>query len=95
MSYNLYFHPKALKEWQKLDNSIKNQFKKLLRRRLELPRITSAALKSDLHDCYKIKLRQSGYRLVYQVHDKELKVLVIAIGQRDKSKIYKIAANRN
>ena len=35
MSYELEFLPGALKEWQKLDNSIKVQFKKKLSERLE------------------------------------------------------------
>jgi mRNA interferase RelE/StbE len=45
-------------------------------------------------DCYKIKLRGVGYRLAYQVRDKELVVVVIAVGKRDKNLVYKIAGNR-
>lgn len=45
-------------------------------------------------DCYKIKLRGIGYRLVYQVRDNELIVVVIAVGKRDKELVYKIALNR-
>jgi len=40
MSYKLSFHPKALKEWKKLDVSINEQFKKKLAERLESPKIT-------------------------------------------------------
>jgi mRNA interferase RelE/StbE len=45
-------------------------------------------------DCCKIKLRSSGYRLVYQVHDKVLVVTVIAVGKRDKGLAYLVAKKR-
>jgi len=38
-----------------------------------------------------IKRRGSGYRLVCQVRDKELIVVVIAVGKRDKNLVYKVA----
>ncbi|WP_288984583.1 type II toxin-antitoxin system RelE/ParE family toxin, partial [uncultured Pseudoalteromonas sp.] len=47
-----------------------------------------------LPDCYKIKLRQVGYRLIYQVHDEKVSILVVAIGKRDKSEAYKDAGKR-
>jgi mRNA interferase RelE/StbE len=37
MTYNLYFHPLALKEWKKLAPSFQQQFKKALKKRLESP----------------------------------------------------------
>jgi mRNA-degrading endonuclease RelE of RelBE toxin-antitoxin system len=43
-------------------------FKKKLEERLANPRVPSAAL-HRMPDCYKIKLRTSGYRLVYRVED--------------------------
>ncbi|MCB1466175.1 MAG: type II toxin-antitoxin system RelE/ParE family toxin [Rhizobiaceae bacterium] len=42
-------------------------------------------------DRYKIKLRSIGYRLVYEVRDAEVVVLVIAIGRRDRSEVYRVA----
>ncbi len=81
MSYELHFHPIALKEWKKLSKGLQEQFKKILKRRLENPHATSAILRGVLKDCYKIKLRQSGYRLVYQVNDNKLIVTVIAVGK--------------
>ena len=44
MSYKLDFHPDALKEWRKLDETIKRQFKKKLVERLEQPRIPAASV---------------------------------------------------
>jgi mRNA interferase RelE/StbE len=93
MNYNLKFLPTALKEWKKLDNSIQSQFKKKLAERLEKPHIPSSKL-SGFENHYKIKLRASGYRLVYEVIDNELLVLVIAIGKRDKNTVYKKAKKR-
>jgi mRNA interferase RelE/StbE len=45
-------------------------------------------------DCYKIKLRQAGYRLVYRVDDDVVFVTVIAVGKRDKSAVYAAATQR-
>ena len=68
MTYNLEFHPLALKEWKKLAPSIQQQFKKKLQQRLENPRVPASQL-SGHTDAYKIKLRTIGYRLVYTVQD--------------------------
>lgn len=87
MNYKLKFLPTALKEWKKLDNSMQSQFKKKLVERLEKPHVPSSKL-SGFENHYKIKLRASGYRLVYEVIDNELFVLVIAIGKRDRNRIY-------
>jgi mRNA interferase RelE/StbE len=53
MTYNLEFKESALKEWQKLDGSIREQFKKKFKERLVAPCIESCKL-SGMPDCYKI-----------------------------------------
>ena len=93
MSYDLAFLEVALKEWNKLDNNIQEQFKKKLEERLVAPRVKSAKLHGH-DDRYKIKLRSIGYRLVYQVKDGELIVLVIAVGKRERNAVYKLADSR-
>ena len=93
MPYSLAFHPKALREWQKLETTIKEQFKKKLKERLENPRVSKDKLRG-FDDVYKIKLRASGYRLAYKVDDEKILVIVIAIGKRDKSKIYRLLEQR-
>ncbi|MCF6264261.1 MAG: type II toxin-antitoxin system RelE/ParE family toxin [Xanthomonadales bacterium] len=93
MSYELEFIDKSLKEWNKLGSTVKEQFKKKLRERLELPKIESSRV-SGMTDCYKIKLRQAGYRLVYQVQDERLVVLVLAVGKRERNSVYKSAIKR-
>ncbi len=93
MTYNLEFKKSALKEWEKLGHTVKEQFKKKLRERLENPHVPSAAL-SGAKNIYKIKLRQQGYRLVYSVEDQTITVTVIAVGKRDRNEIYDIALSR-
>ena len=92
-SYRLQFLPQAKEEWDRLDGSIRSQFAKVLLRRLDVPRVPAAALTS-MPDCYKIKLRTTGFRLVYQVQDDVLVLLTIALGKRDKSAVYDAAKLR-
>lgn len=87
MIYKLKFTRIALKEFNKLDPNIKKELKKHLQKRLLNPKISKYQLKVDLKNYYKIKLRSIGYRLIYQVIEDEVVVLVVKIGRRDK--IYK------
>ena len=91
-TYRLRFHELAAKEWRKLNPDIRKQFAKVLERRLENPRVPSAAL-GGMGDCYKIKLRDIGYRLVYHVDDDVIIVAVIAAGRRDGDVYEKAVAN--
>ena len=93
MIYELIFDPRALKEWHRLGDTVRAQFKKKLAEVLYQPRLVSARLR-ELPDCYKIKLKSSGYRLVYQVQDERVTVLVIAIGKRERATVYKDAGKR-
>lgn len=93
MTYSLEFDARALKEWQKLGDTVREQLKKKLAEVLLNPRIEANRLHS-LPDCYKIKLRSSGYRLVYQVIDREVVVFVVAVGRRDREQAYRKAAER-
>lgn len=93
MTYEVEFLASALKEWKKLDANTREQFRKKLKERCEAPRVASAKLRNS-KDRYKIKLRSVGYRLVYEVIDGELVVLVIAVGRRDRSEIYELAKSR-
>jgi mRNA interferase RelE/StbE len=93
MIYELEFDPRALKEWHKLGATVRDQFKKKLSEVLKHPRIEANRLR-ELPDCYKIKLRKAGYRLVYQVQDEKVSILVLAIGKRNKSEAYNDAEKR-
>jgi mRNA interferase RelE/StbE len=93
MTYELEFKKTALKEWKKLGSTVREQFKKKLTEVLEGPHIPSAKL-SGSNNLYKIKLRQAGYRLVYEVQDEKVTITVISVGKRDKGQVYKIAQHR-
>jgi mRNA interferase RelE/StbE len=93
MSYSLRFKEEAKKEWDRLDPVIREQFAKKLRERRENPRVDSARL-YGLPNCYKIKLRSAGYRLVYEVRDQEVVIVVIAVGKRERHAVYKAAVKR-
>ena len=92
-TYKLRFLESARKEWNKLGNTVRGQFIKKLEQRLVSPHVPAAKL-AGMPGCYKIKLRDAGYRLIYRVHDAEVTVLVIAVGRRDKQ-IYGKGAGRN
>lgn len=93
MRFELEFLEEALAEWQRLDQPERVQFKKKLAERLEAPRNPAAKLFGH-PDRYKIKLRAVGYRLVYEVQDERLVVLVVAVGRRDRNAVYQAATKR-
>lgn len=93
MTYKLAFVPSALKEWRGLGKTIQQEFKKILEKRLQNPHIPKQKL-SGWPNVYKIKLRSAGYRLVYEVNDKKIVVLVLTVGKRDKNKVYKKLSDR-
>ena len=93
MSFELRFKDEALREWRRLDGSVREPLKKKLAERLEAPRVPSAKLAGH-PDRYKIKLRGVGYRLVYEVRDAEVVVVVIAVGKRERGLVYQQAAAR-
>lgn len=93
MTYKLDFVPSALKEWKKLGATLKNQFLSKLTERLRNPHVPKDRL-SKGKNLYKIKLRSSGYRLVYEVEDHIITVFVLSVGKRDRNEVYKNALNR-
>ena len=93
MIYKLEFLEDAFKEWNKLGSTIREQFKNKLAERLKNPVIRSARL-SGAKNRYKIKLSSAGYRLVYEVNHETITVVVVAVGKRERNKVYKLAAKR-
>lgn len=87
MTYDLVFIKKSQKEWKKLDNTIREQFKKKLAKRLEDPHIPHDKL-SGFQNVYKIKLRIFGFRLVYEVVDEKVIVVVLSVGKREDNAVY-------
>jgi mRNA interferase RelE/StbE len=90
--YALVFREKALKQWMKLDPSIRRELFPVLQERLLNPFVPSARLRDELSGCYKIKLRKAGIRLVYYPDGETLVVTVIAVGKRDGEAVYRAAS---
>ena len=82
MIYELEFAKAALKKFDKLNPQIADQFIRKLEAILENPKIPKNKL-SGSNDLYKIKLRSVGYRMVYQVIDDRVVVLVLDVAKRD------------
>lgn len=93
MTYRVKFRTDALKEWNNLDRSIQHQFATKLKKCTENPHIPSAKLR-NMPDGYKIKLRASGFRLVYQIINDELIIAVVAVGKREHNEVYNLASKR-
>ena len=87
MIYKIKFTPISNKEWEKIDFAIRTQFKKKLEKIIYTPRIPKNRL-SGYANIYKIKLRSSGFRLVYEVKDKQIIILVLSVGKRENNKVY-------
>lgn len=92
--YSLQFVLAALKEWKSLDGSVKEIFRQALKKRLLQPRQPGSELKGPLADCYKIKLQKQGYRLIYEVIDTDVIVLVLAVNKREDALAYLLAERR-
>lgn len=93
MTYKILFDKRALKEWHKLGETLRQQFKNKLAERMVNPRVQADKLRGE-NDLYKIKLRNAGYRLVYQVRDNEITIVVVSVGKRDRLEAYKNAERR-
>jgi mRNA interferase RelE/StbE len=93
LPHALQFLPSALKEWQRVDGDLRQQFKNKLAERLMTPRVPADRLRGA-DDRYKIKLRAAGYRLVYSVDDLAETLTVVAVGRRDANAVYDAAARR-
>ncbi|MGA9421486.1 MAG: type II toxin-antitoxin system RelE/ParE family toxin [Rhodanobacteraceae bacterium] len=93
MTCSLALVESALKEWRKLAPAIRDQLKNKSRERLEHPHVASARL-HGMPNCCKIKSRTIGYRLVYQVDDRTVVVIVAAVGKRDRNLGYRSAKER-
>jgi len=90
-TYRVIFRPRAKKRFDRLDETIKRQIAKKLEERRHHPRVPGDAL-SHLRDCYKIKLRARGIRLVYKVQNTRLILLVLSVGSREREDAYVEAA---
>ena len=77
-----------------LPAAVREQLKKKLVKVIEAPHIPKNMLHGGLVGCYKIKLLKAGVRLVYQVKDDEVVILLITVGKRADSVVYDEATKR-
>ena len=103
MSWNVEYLPEAEKDLKKLDHSVRVRVLKVISRVSERPYAkevggygTPLGAKQgvNLTNCYKIKLKKDGIRVVYQLKETEQGMLIIVIGVREDSQVYKMAAHR-
>lgn len=94
MTYRLLRHKDFTKEWEQLPAAVREQLKKKLVKVIEAPHIPKNMLHGGLVGCYKIKLLKAGVRLVYQVKDDEVVILLITVGKRADSVVYDEATKR-
>ena len=97
MSYNVIFHPDAKKELDALDGSIRLIVLKLIKKIGDNPYLGTElgnVAGMDLTGYRKIYADRKRIRLVYTIIEKKVMVYIIAIGERDKNKVYKVANRR-
>ena len=86
--YEIRFIPEAFREWNKLDNSIRQPLSKRLSVRVMNPVVENDRLSGQLKDCFKIKDNKSGFRVVYFLSQSEQMITVLAVGKRADKEVY-------
>ncbi|MCB1660294.1 MAG: type II toxin-antitoxin system RelE/ParE family toxin [Pseudomonadales bacterium] len=94
MTYSIRVHEDFKKDLAKLSQPVKDQLYKKLQKVQENPHVPKNQLRGELSSCYKIKLLKAGVRLVYQVIDDELIILLVTVGKRADSEVYEEAKQR-
>jgi mRNA interferase RelE/StbE len=81
------FRPKAAKAFKKLDPALQRQVAQKLSERKLNPKVLADSVR-EISGAYKIKLRASGFRLIYLVRDAQLVILVLSVGKREREEAY-------
>jgi mRNA interferase RelE/StbE len=92
--YKVLLTKESLKEWNKIDHSIQRLFQRKLSSIVLNPVVVNNRLRGKLSNCYKIKLKRAGYRLVYEVRCQTIVLIVWAVDKRDDEKVYDSAISR-
>ncbi len=80
MPYRVEIAPAAERQFKKLDFTIARRLRDALRKLEVNPRPATSVRMSGLDKTWRI--RAGDYRMVYEIHDDHLLVLVIRIGHR-------------
>lgn len=94
MTYTLKIHDCFTDDWDKLDRAVQIQLKKKIGKIQHTPHIPKNRLHGELSSCYKIKLLKAGVRLIYQVIDNEVVILLVTVGKRADNEVYSEAVKR-
>lgn len=85
--YKILFRPRAEKAFNRLSFANRQQLARKLDERRRNPRVPADSVR-EIKDGYRIKLRSAGLRLIYQVRDNELVILVLAVAGREREEAY-------
>jgi len=97
MIYEIEYFPEALKDLEKLDNSVRRLvFKQLNKLAIspELGELLGNKAGFDLAGCRKMYVDNKRIRIVYRIFENKIIVEVVAIGERDGMDVYENAAER-
>ena len=85
MAHSIQFTPAARRQFFKLEASIQRRIGQAIDALAENPRPPGSKKIKVPEDLWRIRV--GDYRIVYQIHDRELVVVIVAIGHR--SDIYR------
>lgn len=103
MNWDVYFLKEAKKELNRLEGSQNLMVKKAIERVRKNPVSTDQGGYGkplgnkhgmNLAGFYKIKLKSSGIRVVYQIIETKTSMLVVVIGARADESVYEVAQQR-
>jgi mRNA interferase RelE/StbE len=96
-TYKIQFHPEALKEFCKLDGSVKVLVKKQLEKLQKSPLLGEELGNKngyDLTGYRKMYVNKKQIRIVYSIKDEVLLINIISIGKREDMAVYANASKR-
>ena len=98
MSFKVELHPKAVRDFDALDGSIRKEIVKKIDALSENPFLGKPLgnkLGMDLTGFFKLYAARKKYRIVYRILKGRLEVIeIIGIGKREKAEIYKLIFRR-
>ncbi len=103
MGYKIEYYPLAVKDLKKLDNNSQKQVLKAIQKVSENPlsiidggygKHLKNTNTTKLGGLLKIKLKDSGIRVVYKLEKVKKKMIIIVIAVRENNTVYKIAHKR-
>jgi mRNA interferase RelE/StbE len=86
-------HPEIENDFNKLNNQLQAEAARWIRKLGKNPYLGQALVR-ELRNARKIYFNQAKHRIVYTVNAKEIHVLIIAVGTRQDSEVYRIAKQR-